>query len=74
LRYTDWEFTGRSWVAASGLGTLLAIRDNPMVWTSAPGGRDGVLILTLEGPLVLGNTFAFQKALAEIKPGVESWT
>jgi hypothetical protein len=45
-----------------------------MVWTSAPGGRDGLLILTPEGPLVLGNIFTFQNALAEIKPGVESWT
>ncbi len=46
------------------------MRDEPLTWTSRPGGGDGVTVLELTGPLTLGNIFELQKMLAELKEQV----
>jgi len=42
--------------------------DEPMTFTQRPGSRDGIEILSLSGPLTLGNMFQLQRALHEMHP------
>lgn len=44
------------------------MRDLELTFSSSDGTKDGVLIVTLDGPLLLGNLFDFQSALRELKP------
>ncbi|WP_263369136.1 STAS domain-containing protein [Edaphobacter dinghuensis] len=39
-----------------------------MSFSSFNGAKDGVLIVALDGPLLLGNMFDFQSALRDLKP------
>jgi anti-sigma B factor antagonist len=39
-----------------------------LAYSSSDGAKDGTLIVTLNGPLLLGNMFDFQSALRELKP------
>lgn len=39
-------------------------------FTSAPGQKDGVIVLKTTGPLTLNTLFAFQNALGAMKPPV----
>jgi anti-sigma B factor antagonist len=47
---------------------LSAMQDRELTFSSSDGAKDGVLIVTLDGPLLLGNLFDFQSALRELKP------
>jgi anti-anti-sigma factor len=47
---------------------LTAMQDRELVFSSSDGAKDGVLIVALDGPLLLGNLFDFQSALRELKP------
>lgn len=47
---------------------LSAMQDRELAFSSSDGAKDGVLIVTLDGPLLLGNLFDFQSALRELKP------
>lgn len=47
---------------------LSAMQDRELTFSSSNGTKDGVLIVTLDGPLLLGNLFNFQSALREMKP------
>jgi anti-anti-sigma factor len=44
--------------------------DGPLTYSRSNGGRDGIVVLTLEGPLTLRNIFAFQKELTVNPPPV----
>jgi anti-anti-sigma factor len=44
------------------------MQDRELVFSSSDGAKDGVLIVALDGPLLLGNLFDFQSALRELKP------
>ena len=44
--------------------------DGPLTYSKSKGARDGVVIMTLEGPLTLRNIFAFQKELTVDPPWV----
>jgi anti-sigma B factor antagonist len=44
--------------------------DGPMSYSRCNGTREGVVIMTLDGPLTLRNIFAFQKDLAVDPPQV----
>jgi anti-sigma B factor antagonist len=44
--------------------------DGPLTYSRSNGTRDGVVVLTLEGPLTLRNIFAFQKDLTVNPPRV----
>jgi len=44
--------------------------DGPLTYSRSNGTRDGVVVLTLEGPLTLRNIFAFQKDLTVNPPWV----
>jgi anti-anti-sigma factor len=44
--------------------------DGPMSYSRCNGTREGVVIMTLDGPLTLRNIFAFQKDLAIDPPQV----
>jgi anti-anti-sigma factor len=46
------------------------MRDEPLVYTSAAGQRDGTVIMKLAGPLTLTTMFALQTELRSIKPAV----
>jgi len=37
--------------------------DGPLTYSKSNGAREGVVVMTLEGPLTLRNIFAFQKDL-----------
>lgn len=47
---------------------LSAMQDRELSFSSVNGAKDGVLIVALNGPLLLGNMFDFQSALRELKP------
>lgn len=47
---------------------LSAMQDRELTFSTSDGAADGVLILTLDGPLLLGNLFDFQSALRALKP------
>ena len=47
---------------------LSAMQDRELIFSSSDGAKDGVLIVTLDGPLLLGNLFDFQSAFRELKP------
>src|SRR5690348_1609160 len=49
------------------LHTLVAMRDAPLTIT-ADGRREGVTVLSLNGPLTLQNIFAFQEELGRHEP------
>jgi anti-anti-sigma factor len=44
--------------------------DGPMSYSRSNGAREGVVVMTLDGPLTLRNIFAFQKDLAVDPPQV----
>lgn len=44
------------------------MQDRELIFSSSNGTNDGVLVVTLDGPLLLGNLFDFQGALRELKP------
>lgn len=44
------------------------MQDRELIFSSSDGTNDGVLVVTLDGPLLLGNLFDFQGALRELKP------
>lgn len=43
------------------------MQDRELIFSSSDGAKDGVLILALDGPLLLGNLFDFQSALRQLK-------
>ncbi|GGG85825.1 putative anti-sigma factor antagonist [Edaphobacter dinghuensis] len=47
---------------------LSAMQDRELSFSSFNGAKDGVLIVALDGPLLLGNMFDFQSALRDLKP------
>ncbi len=44
------------------------MNDAALTFTSAPGKDPNVLVLTLAGPLTLGNMFGFQAEFRQMKP------
>jgi anti-anti-sigma factor len=44
------------------------MQDRELTYSSSDGAKDGILILTLNGPLLLGNLFDFQSLLRGLKP------
>ncbi|WP_188555160.1 STAS domain-containing protein [Edaphobacter dinghuensis] len=44
------------------------MQDRELSFSSFNGAKDGVLIVALDGPLLLGNMFDFQSALRDLKP------
>ena len=46
------------------------MRDEPLAVTAKNGVHEGTMILVLQGPLTLQNTFDFQQDLAQHKPAV----
>lgn len=44
------------------------MQDRELSFSSFNGAKDGVLIVALDGPLLLGNMFDFQSAIRELKP------
>jgi len=42
--------------------------DGPLTYSKSNGAREGVVVMTLEGPLTLRNIFAFQKDLTVDPP------
>jgi anti-sigma B factor antagonist len=44
--------------------------DGPLTYSKSNGAREGVVVMTLEGPLTLRNIFAFQKDLTIDPPSV----
>jgi anti-anti-sigma factor len=44
--------------------------DGPLSYSRSNGAREGVVVLTLDGPLTLRNIFAFQADLAVNPPSV----
>lgn len=47
---------------------LSAMQDRALTFSCSEGAKDGVLIVALDGPLLLGNLFDFQSAFRELKP------
>jgi len=39
------------------------MQDRELTYRSSNGAKDGVLVVTLDGPLLLGNLFDFQNEL-----------
>jgi anti-anti-sigma factor len=44
--------------------------DGPLTYSKSNGAREGVVVMTLEGPLTLRNIFALQKDLTVDQPQV----
>ena len=42
--------------------------DRELTYSTAAGGRDGVVVMTLDGPLTLSNMFSFQNDLRALTP------
>jgi anti-anti-sigma factor len=65
------KFTPLSSTGGETLFRLVSMPfDGPMSYSRSNGTRDGVVIMTLDGPLTLRNIFAFQKDLAVDPPWV----
>jgi MFS superfamily sulfate permease-like transporter len=43
------------------------MQDRELTYRSSNGAKDGVLVVTLDGPLLLGNLFDFQNELRGLK-------
>lgn len=46
------------------------MRDEALSYVSAPGGREGTVVLRLTGPLTLGNMWVFQTELRALQPAM----
>ena len=44
------------------------MRDDALTFENVPGGREGTVVLRLNGPLTLGNMFQFQAELRSLQP------
>jgi anti-sigma B factor antagonist len=55
-------------MVGSGDPILVAMQERELTYRSSDGVRDGVVIVTLHGPLLLGNMFDLQSELRDLKP------
>jgi anti-anti-sigma factor len=52
------------------LHRLVIMRDEALIYSTAPGTHDGTVVMSLVGPLTLSNMFGLQDELRALKPQV----